>query len=128
MSLCVIGAKTLMIAASAFTLSWRHSVEKTLWEESWRVEQGGLRLVQAAVEGSGAGMEPGDRATFDGRFWRWKPDLPLLPQVELRRSDAVPQGWTLCAAGTCRAIADSMETADIVTLRPCPDGANEMRR
>lgn len=120
MNLCVIGAKTLMIATSAFTLSWRHSVEKTQWEENWRVEQGGLRLVGAAVEGSGAGMEPGADSTFDGRFWRWKPKMPLLPQVELRRSDAVPEGWTLCANGGCRAIADRAETADVVTLKPCP--------
>ena len=73
MSLCVVGAKTLVLAASAFTLSWTHSVQKTVWEEDWRVEQGGLRIVAARVEGSGAGMEAGEGATFDGRFWRWKP-------------------------------------------------------
>ena len=122
MSLCVVGAKTLVLAASAFTLSWTHSVQKTLWEEHWRVEQGGLRIVEASVEGSGAGMEPGENAKFDGRFWRWTPDLPLLPELLLRRSDAVPKGWTLCAAGKCRAIADRAETADVVAARPCRDG------
>ncbi len=126
MSLCVVGAKTLVLAASAFTLSWTHSVQKTVWEEDWRVEQGGLRIVAARVEGSGAGMEAGEGATFDGRFWRWKPDLPLLPKVLLRRSDAVPQGWKLCADGMCRAVADRDETADIVTLRPC--NAEDNRR
>ncbi len=119
MSLCVLGAKTLMIAASTFTLTWTHSVQKTIWEERWRVEPGGLRIVDARVEGSGAGMEAGEGATFDGRFWSWKPNVPLLPEVLLRRSDAVPQGWTLCAAGECRAIADKAETADVVALKPC---------
>ena len=122
MSLCVVGAKTLVLAASAFTLSWTHSVQKTLWVEHWRVELGGLRIVEASVEGSGAGMEPGEGARFDGRFWRWKPDLPLLPELLLRRSDAVPQGWRLCAGGKCRAIADRAEAADVVTLRPCREG------
>lgn len=119
MSLCVAGAKTFVLATSAFTLSWTHSVQKTLWEEHWRVEKGGLRIVEARVEGSGAGMEAGEGAKFDGRFWRWKPSLPRLPELLLRRSDAVPQGWTLCAAGRCRAIADRAEKADMVTLRPC---------
>ena len=119
MSLCVVGAKTLMIATSAFTLSWAHSVQKTLWEERWRVEQGGLRIVGARVEGSGAGMEAGEGATFDGRFWSWKPNLPLLPELLLRRSDAVPQGWRLCAAGKCRAVGDIGETADVIALQPC---------
>lgn len=119
MSLCVVGAKTLMIAASAFTLTWTHSVQKTVWEEEWRVEKDVLRLVAARVEGSGAGMEAGEGATFDGRFWRWAPKLPPLKQVLLRRSDAIPQGWTLCAAGTCRAVADARETADVVALRSC---------
>lgn len=120
MSLCVVGAKTLVLAASAFTLSWTHSVQKTLWEEHWRVENGGLRIVEARVEGSGAGMEPGEGATFDGRFWNWTPKLPLLPELLLRRSDAVPLGWTLCANGACRQIADRAETADVVALKPCP--------
>lgn len=119
MSLCVVGAKTLAIAVNVFTLSWTHSVQKTLWQERWRVEAGGLRIVEARVEGSGAGMEAGEGAKFDGRFWRWTPNLPLLPQLLLRRSDAVPQGWTLCAAGTCRAIGDYRETADVVVLVPC---------
>ena len=122
MSLCVVGAKTLVLATSAFTLTWTHSVEKTLWEEHWRVEPSGLRIVEASVEGSGAGMEPGEGARFDGRFWRWKPDLPLLPELLLRRSDAVPQGWRLCTGGKCRAIADRAETADVVAVRPCRAG------
>ncbi|MGO4839058.1 DUF1850 domain-containing protein, partial [Rhizobiaceae sp. 2RAB30] len=38
MSLCVVAAgKTTVLAASLFTLSWTHSVEKTRWEEDWRV-------------------------------------------------------------------------------------------
>lgn len=119
MSLCVVGAKTLMIAAGAFTLTWTHSVQKTVWEEEWRVEKDGLRLVAARVEGSGAGMEAGEGATFDGRFWRWTPNVPPLKEVLLRRSDAIPQGWTLCAAGMCRAVADARESADVVSLRPC---------
>ena len=45
---------------------------------------------------------------------------PELPEVLLRRSSAVPEGWRLCADGACRAIGDLSETADVVVLKPCP--------
>lgn len=120
LGICLIaGAKTTKVAALAFTLSWTHSVQKTTWEEDWRITPAGLHIVEARVESSGAGMEPGDDARFDGRFWRWKPELPTLPELALRRSDAVPQGWSFCAAGTCRRVADAAESADIVRVTPC---------
>lgn len=120
MSLCVAtGAGLLRLAVAAFTLSWTHTVEKTRWEEDWAVGADGLVLVEARVEGSGAGMEPGEGAVFDGRFWRWRPSLPTLKQLALRRSDAVPEGWTFCAQGACRRIGGAEETAEAVTLSAC---------
>jgi hypothetical protein len=62
LSLCLASAgvvKTLSIAA--FTLVWTHSIEKTDWQEDWRITPKGLELVQARVKGSGAGMEPPPR-------------------------------------------------------------------
>ena len=58
-SLCLASAglvKALSIAT--FTLAWTHSIEKTDWQEDWRVTPEGLVLTQARVKGSGAGMEP----------------------------------------------------------------------
>lgn len=120
MSLCVAaGAGVLRLAVAGFTLSWTHSVEKTRWEEDWAVEPAGLVLVEARVQGSGAGMEPGEGAVFDGRFWRWRPRLPVLKELALRRSDAVPEGWTLCTGGACRRIGGDDEEADLVVLSAC---------
>ena len=121
MSLCLIaGAKTTALVIAAFTLSWTHSVEKTRWEEDWRVTSAGLVLAEARIESLGAGMDAPDGARFDGRWWRWTPRLPALPEIRLARSEAVPEGWRLCAAGECRAVADAAETADVVMLVPCP--------
>ena len=79
----------------------------------------GLEIVEARVKGSGAGMEPGPDARFDGTWWRWRPKLPVANSVRLGRSDAVPEGWELCAEGACRAVADARESADSVTLSVC---------
>ena len=120
MSLCVIaGAGIIRIATAAFTLTWIHSIEKTRWEEDWRVEAATIRPVEARIESMGAGMEMPADARFDGVWWRWTPAIGALPEVLLRRSDSQPQGWRLCAEGVCRPIADSAETADVVALRPC---------
>lgn len=120
MNLCVAtGAGLLRLAVAGFTLSWTHTVEKTRWEEDWAVQPDGLVLVEARVQGSGAGMEPGEGAVFDGRFWRWRPNLPSLKEIALRRSDAAPEGWTLCAQGLCRRLGGADETAETVSLSPC---------
>jgi hypothetical protein len=121
MSLCVLGAAgVLRLAVASFTLSWVHSIEKTRWEEDWSVEAAGLQIREARIESMGAGMEMPAGARFDGMWWRWAPPVPELPEVLLRRSDAQPQGWRLCAGGACRPIGDLAEQADVVVLKPCP--------
>ena len=121
MALCIAGGgATIKIASLAFMLSWTHSVQKTQWEEDWAVTPDGLRLTEARIESTGAGMEMPDTAKFDGRFWRWTPELAPLSALQLRRSEAVPEGYRLCTAQGCRRIAGIEETADIVTLAPCP--------
>jgi len=122
MSVCIVtGSTVAKIATLSFTLAWTHSVQKTQWIEEWRVNPTSMQIVEARAESNGAGMEPQDGAVFDGKFWRWKPALGPLPEVALRRSDAVPAGWTFCALGQCRAIGTPADTADIAVLKPCPD-------
>jgi hypothetical protein len=119
-SVCVAGGVgVLRLAVAAFTLSWTHSVQKTRWEEDWVARDGLLEVVEARIESMGAGMETPPDAVRDGRFWKWRPKVPPLKEVLLRRSDAVPEGWTLCAAGQCRRIGAADETADIVRLTFC---------
>lgn len=115
----IVGAATLSLATGRFDLSWRHSVEHTEWRESWRVEDGGLRLTEAAVKGSGAGMDPGPGAVLRGGWWVWAPDLAPVPEIRLAASGATGGGWRLCADGTCRELGAA--PGDGIRLAPCPD-------
>jgi len=103
-SLCVAGAGGLRLAVTAFTLAWTHSVEHLRWQEDGRVTPAGLELVEARVQGSGAGMEPPEGARLAGGWWAWRPGRPPQREVILAASGATGGGWTLCAAGECREI------------------------
>lgn len=122
MSVCLfLGTKQILFATSAFTLAWAHSVEGTRWEEDWRVSPAGLEIVEARVAGSGAGMEPPEGAVFDGRVWRYRPNLPPQAQVALARSGATGGGWQICVEGQCREIAEpAAEARGPAILKPCP--------
>ncbi|WGF88385.1 DUF1850 domain-containing protein [Marinivivus vitaminiproducens] len=120
MSLCLSASgKTVMLAVQAFGLIWTHSVEKVEWRERWRVEDDGLVIEQAAVKGSGAGMEPADDARREGDWWVWSP-MSRVPRIALGRSGAVAD-WRLCAPD-CRPLGDVVHAAptEPVTLTPCP--------
>jgi hypothetical protein len=121
MTLCLIaGALAVPLMTQAVTLSWLHSVEKIPWEEDWRLEGGSLRLVESRVRGSGAGMDPPPQARFVDGAWAWRPDLPALREVVLRRSGATAD-WSVCIAGACRPMGDYVPAAaDPVVLRACP--------
>lgn len=122
MALCLAaGAAVARLALASFTLAWAHSVEKLRWEEDWRVEGGALVIVEARIQGSGAGMEPPEGAVLQGGFWRWRPSLPPLPRLELARSGAVPD-WQLCLGASCRpleALLPPEAAGQAVALRPC---------
>lgn len=102
MSLCILSAgKMTVLALAAFTLSWTHSVEKTRWEEDWRVTSAGLQIVEARVQGSGAGMEPPQGSRLENGWWVYVPDMKALPRIVLAASGATGDGWTICAPGSC---------------------------
>lgn len=102
MSLCVAASgKLIMLAATAFSLNWTHSVEKTTWSEDWIVEGSALRIVQASVEGSGAGIGLPDNAVLrDGR-WVYVPQLEPVESLALAASGATVSPWTLCTEHRC---------------------------
>lgn len=114
----IVGASLLTLATPSFTLDWTHSVEKTRWRESWRVEAAGLRLTEGAVQGSGAGMEPGEGARLQDGWWIWTPVLPLQPRLALATSGVTGGSWHLCSGPICR---DIPETGGTVVLRPCTE-------
>ena len=118
MPLCILaGAKTLTLAASLFTLSWTHSVEKVEWKETWRVTPTGLQIVEARIRGSGAGMEPPADARLEDGWLIYSPKLRPVPELRLAASGATVSPWHLCAAGDCHDFG-AAPGAPIV-VRPC---------
>jgi hypothetical protein len=120
-TLCILAAgKTITFAATAFMLSWTHSVEQTRWEEDWRITPAGIKIVEARVKGSGAGMEPPPDAVFKDGWWVYMPEIPARPEIVLAASGATDAGWLLCAAGKC--IELGAAAGEPVRLKPCGDG------
>ncbi len=119
MSCLLIGAVALTLSGDRFTLEWTHSVEKTAWREEWIANQDGLRLLKAAIKGSGAGMEPGPNAILEGDWWVWRPNLPPQPELVLAASGATPSAWNFCTGTECRELGAKPGAA--ITLRPCPE-------
>ena len=113
------GAVVAPLLTDAVTLTWTHSVERTLWEEDWRSVSTGLELAEARIRGSGAGMDPPPQARRVGEAWAWRPALPAQPELVLRRSGATAD-WRICIRGSCQAL-DALVPADAdpVTLRAC---------
>jgi hypothetical protein len=122
--LCLFaGTAVAPLMAGAITLAWTHSVEKILWEEDWRLGPAGLELVEARVRGSGAGMEPPPEARFVNGSWAWRPALPALREVVMRRSGATAD-YRVCVGGQCRSMEDLVPAgADPVVLRACEAAA-----
>jgi hypothetical protein len=123
LSLCLASAgvvKTLSIAA--FTLVWTHSIEKTEWQENWRITPDGLELVQARIKGFGAGMEPPTDARLVDGWFQWQPKRAPMPEVILGNSGAAGE-WRLCHGGSCRTLSDIFGHpvgTDVTTMRACP--------
>jgi len=117
----MVGAAMLALSGSGqFTLEWTHSVERQAWRETWEITQDHrLHLVEAAVKGSGAGMEPGPGGHFQDGWWVWTPDLPPVPSLILAASGQTPSAWTLCAADCLQIGATSGQP---VTVAPCAQG------
>jgi hypothetical protein len=120
-SLCIAAAGiALEIAASSFTLGWTHTIEKTIWEEDWRIEGDRLVLVEARIQGSGAGMDPPPEARLEGGFYIWQPNTPPLPEIVLRRA-AQAGDWRLCTPARCAILGKWLGAeADPVRLTACP--------
>ena len=127
MSLCILAAgKTTVLAVTAFTLSWTHSVEKTRWEEDWRVTPAGLEIIEARVKGSGAGIDPPEGAVLKDGWWIYEPKIGAQAAVALAASGATGAGWMLCADQTCLELG--AEAGGEVELSACRKPGSDGRR
>jgi hypothetical protein len=126
-AICVAAGLILAQCGREATLSWTHSIAKTVWEEDYRRQGDFLRLSEARVRGSGAGMEPPPGAIFQGGAWRYTPEMAVFAEVQLRHSPyAAP--YTLCCDGRCRPLQDwlnGLPGEAVVTLEPCQEKEKE---
>lgn len=123
MPVCLIeGAKLTVIATQAFTLAWTHTVEKTGWEEDWRLDTtvNALVVETARIKGSGAGMEPPDDARLIDGWWQYHPKNRRLHELRLANHGGVAGAWHICADGTCRDLPGGPGSAFEYRIRPCP--------
>jgi len=121
--LLVAGVVRATLPGPEFTLAWEHSVQKTRWEERYRVTGTEFRLDAARVQGSGAGMEPPQDAVLRDGWWTWRP-ATRVPELLLARS-TYTRDYTLCWEDRCRpmeALIGPVAEATVVVVRPCTVG------
>ncbi len=116
------GAITASLAIDTFTLAWTHSIEKIRWEEDWRIVAGRLRISEARIRGSGAGMEPPPDAVLRDGVWHYRPPLPPQQHLRLTHSPHTAD-YELCFSGQCQPLAQYLPGIDnnaVIELRACP--------
>jgi hypothetical protein len=129
---CLLVAGTLraVVPAQEFTVAWTHSVQKTRWEERYRVEERSFRLVEARIQSSGAGLDPPPDAMLAGGWWTWHPALSPLPELKLTLS-SYTRGYDLCWRGRChslrRLVSSGAADADgaVVEIQACREPRHE---
>jgi hypothetical protein len=110
------------VSGDEFALVWRHSVEHTQWVEHYHVTPTGLELVEATIDGSGAGMDPPAGAVLrDGR-WHYRPRLPPQRRLTLIRS-GYTDDYRICQRQRCQSFTELLgppiSTGEHVDLFPC---------
>lgn len=108
------------VPQARFTLAWTHSIEKTRWEEDYRIEQPAsgppaLVLERARIRGSGAGMEPPAGAVLRQGWYEYVPQAQPRGALRLSRSSYVAD-YEWCESGHCRPLGDWLASDGGVTL------------
>jgi hypothetical protein len=119
--ICLVAGLLIAQFGDAVTLRWMHSIEKIVWEEDYRLEANSLRLVEARVRGTGAGMEPPEGAVLKEGAWHYTPPLPPLPRIMLRHSPYVPP-YVVCGDGHCQTVnawLPGLPDDVVLELSPC---------
>lgn len=119
--ICLAAGLLLAPLGETLTLRWTHSIQRIVWEEDYRLQDGALRLTSARVRGTGAGMEPPPEALLRNGAWHYTPSLPPLPVLHLRHSAHVPP-YILCAKEDCKPVPawlPGLPEDAVLELRPC---------
>jgi hypothetical protein len=120
--LFVAGALHATLPTREIVVAWEHSVEKSRWEEHYRIDGANLQLVAARVRSFGAGMEPPPDASLREGWWTWAPPRTSLPELRLTLSSFV-RDYDICFAGRCEPLKSLVEwrgqSAEVVAVRAC---------
>ena len=119
--LCLSGGGTQrFISADRFELGWMHSIEKTNWNEFWRVVNNELVLDWASVQTSGAGMDIPENAVFRDGAYYYRVDRNLS---ELRLFQvSSPFEYRLCVNSSCKSIESWLGFSSLegeILVKPC---------
>ncbi len=117
----VAGAVRAVLPGDTFTVAWTHSVQRSQWEERYRVLPEAMVLDEARVQGSGAGMEAGEHAVLRDGWWTWQP-RQRLSAITLTVSSFTAD-YRICTAEGCTALRDLAGTTtegEAVEIAPCP--------
>jgi len=129
-SLCLASAGVVKsLSVAAFMLTFTPAADQAEWQEDWRVTPQGLEIVEARMTKASADMEPLPAdARLIGGWYRWKPRLPVLPQIVLANSGYGGE-WRLCSDGRCQdfsAIVGRPLGKVTITTNACHDAAPRM--
>ncbi len=126
--LFVAGVLRATVPASEIVVAWDHSVEKSRWEERYRIDGSALRLTQARIRSFGAGMEPPPDAALRNGWWTWAPDDVVVQALRLTLSPYT-RDYDVCWRGRCKPLHTLLGTdaaanaaSDVVELRACSRG------
>src|SRR5215218_1525372 len=125
-SLCIallLGSTLHVFPTDGITLKWTHTVEKSPWEEDYRVVDGALIIEEARIRTGGAGMEPPRDAIWSSGWWRYKPAIGPLEDVILANSE-FGEGYTICRGNACQLLRELTPAGELVkiTRAPCAGG------
>jgi hypothetical protein len=125
--LLIAGVVRATLPATEFSLAWDHSVEKTRWEERYRINADRIELTEAAVQGTGAGMEPPPGAVLRDGWWRWSPKPMSLSELRLTYSTYTTD-YRLCWSRHCNDLSAVLDqpprNGDVISVQPCTSNAS----
>lgn len=94
---------------ATFTLKWMHSIEKSGWEETWRVTKDGFMPVLAKIRTGGSGMEPPTSSIFREGWYEYIPTVGPVSDIIIPDSDfTLPMQF--CVQDDCAPLSDVAQT------------------
>lgn len=115
------------LPAEKITLSWTHSIERTGWQETWFVAQGGFLAGEARIKTGGSGMEPPEGSTLRAGWYYYTPEIGPVPEIVIPDSDFTAP-MEICVDGRCSRLSRLARRSESDTrpirLWPVPPGSD----